>query len=78
MTARTTVMRDVTLIADRVLDRLAGGGQLLLLTDYDGTLAPIVPNPEAAKLPETVRADLWSARAVAARACRRGLRPRSG
>ena len=60
MTAWTTVMGDVTLIADRVLDRLAGGGHLLLLTDYDGTLAPIVPNPEAATLPETVRADLWT------------------
>jgi trehalose-phosphatase len=49
---------DVTLIADRVVERLADGGHLLLLTDYDGTLAPIVPNPDAARLPDAVRDDL--------------------
>ena len=49
---------DVCRIADLVLDRLGDDGHLLLLTDYDGTLAPIVPEPEAARLPETVRADL--------------------
>ena len=52
------VVSDVTLIADRVLDRLAGGGHLLLLTDYDGTLAPIGPSPDAARLPDAVRDDL--------------------
>src|SRR5215831_15706753 len=38
--ARTNEVRtdDVILIADRVLERLADGGHLLLLTDYDGTL----------------------------------------
>ncbi len=51
-------MSDVARIADRILDRLADGGHLLLLTDYDGTLAPIVPNPDAARLPEAVRDDL--------------------
>jgi trehalose-phosphatase len=50
--------RDVDRIADLVLDRLAGDGHLLLLTDYDGTLAPIASEPEAARLPEAVHADL--------------------
>jgi trehalose 6-phosphate phosphatase len=50
--------RDVDRIADLVLDSLADDGHLLLLTDYDGTLAPIASEPEAARLPETVRADL--------------------
>lgn len=51
-------MSDVTSIVDRVRERLADGGHLLLLTDYDGTLAPIVPVPGAAELPEAVRDDL--------------------
>src|SRR5262249_15232147 len=50
--------RYVDRIADLVLDRLAGDGHLLLLTDYDGTLAPIASEPEAARLPDAVRADL--------------------
>jgi len=49
---------DVDRIADLVLDKLGGDGHLLLLTDYDGTLAPISSEPEAAQLPEAVRADL--------------------
>ncbi len=53
-----TGMSDVTRIADWVRDWLADGGHLLLLTDYDGTLAPIVPNPDAARLPAAVHDDL--------------------
>ena len=51
-------MSDETSIAARVLDRLVDGEHLLLLTDYDGTLAPIVPTSDAARLPEAVQADL--------------------
>jgi len=61
-----TGMSDVTRIADWVLDWLADGGHLLLLTDYDGTLAPIVSNPDEARLPAAVHDDLqalaWSPR----------------
>ena len=35
--------------------RLRSAGQVLLLFDYDGTLVPIVPQPEAAAMPERVR-----------------------
>jgi trehalose-6-phosphatase len=42
----------VTPIADRVLDRLASGRHLLLLTNRDGTLAPIVQSSDAARLPQ--------------------------
>lgn len=51
-------VNDVTLIADRLQGRLANGGHLLLLTDYDGTLAPIAHSPHAAQLPDAVRDDL--------------------
>ena len=54
------MMSDVTRLADWVLDWLAGGGQLLLLSDYDGTLTPIVPNPAEARLTEAVHDDLQS------------------
>lgn len=48
-------MSTVARIADGVLDRLADGAHLLLLTDYDGTLTPIVPDPAEAQLPDAVR-----------------------
>lgn len=37
---------------------LAAGGSLLLLTDYDGSLTPIVPEPKGARLSREGRADL--------------------
>jgi trehalose-phosphatase len=46
---------NVMRIADDVLGQLADGAHLLLLTDYDGTLAPIVPDPSRAWLPDAVR-----------------------
>jgi trehalose 6-phosphate phosphatase len=51
-------MADVARITDWVVDWLGGGGRLLLLTDYDGTLTPIAASPEEAKLPPAVREDL--------------------
>ena len=51
-------MSDAAQIAARIVNQVAGGGHLLLLTDYDGTLAPIVQDPDAAKLPTEVREDL--------------------
>jgi trehalose 6-phosphate phosphatase len=39
------------------LDEIIGPG-LLCAFDFDGTLAPIVPQPDMAKLPETVRSHL--------------------
>src|SRR5215470_11237691 len=46
---------DVRRIAGEVLGRLTDGAPLLLLTDYDGTLAPLGPDPAAAWLPDTTR-----------------------
>jgi trehalose-phosphatase len=40
------------------LARACRAGRLVLLFDYDGTLAPIVPRPEQALLPEAVRTAL--------------------
>jgi trehalose-phosphatase len=51
-------MSGVTRIAEWVEDWLAGAGRLLLLADFDGTLAPITANPADALLPEGVRDDL--------------------
>lgn len=45
-------------LATWLIDWLAGGGSLLLLSDYDGTLTPIVDRPEEAWLPEATRDDL--------------------
>lgn len=39
-------------------EAFAAGARLLLLTDYDGTLVPIVPNPTEAWLAPEVRDDL--------------------
>jgi trehalose-phosphatase len=49
---------DLVRIFTRVGERLAAGESLLLLADYDGTLTPIVPDPEAAWLPRGVWDDL--------------------
>jgi len=54
-------MREVpsALLARReeLLRRIAGR-QVALFLDYDGTLSPIVPNPEDARLPEAMRTTL--------------------
>lgn len=41
-----------------VSQRLLRASQVLLLFDYDGTLTPLVPNPEQANLPPQVREHL--------------------
>jgi len=46
---------DVTRIARDVLGQMTDGTHLLLLTDYDGTLAPIAPDPAAARLSDATR-----------------------
>jgi len=53
-------MKDILSRAGREVLQQFAWSNVLLAFDYDGTLAPIVPNPEAATLPETVRADLWT------------------
>ena len=45
-------------VVSRISDWLAGGGCVLLMTDYDGTLTPIVGDPGEAWLPDGVRRDL--------------------
>ncbi|HEV8440620.1 MAG TPA: trehalose-phosphatase [Methylomirabilota bacterium] len=57
-------MSDAPRIVSWLDDWLAGGGRLLLLLDYDGTLTPIVETPHEASLPGTMRDDL---RALAGR-----------
>jgi trehalose 6-phosphate phosphatase len=49
---------EISSIALPVIRRLSSGGHLLLLTDYDGTLTPIVPTPDRAWLPRSVHDDL--------------------
>jgi trehalose-phosphatase len=49
---------EVASIAFRIIHQLTDARHLLLLTDYDGTLTPIVPTPDAAWLPRAVREDL--------------------
>ena len=51
-------MTEPSHIVSWLVDRLADGGRLLLLTDYDGTLSPLVDSPGDAWLPDAVRADL--------------------
>jgi len=51
-------MSDRERIRAWVGDWLAADGRLLLMSDYDGTLSPIVGNPAQAWLPADVRADL--------------------
>jgi trehalose-phosphatase len=53
-------MNDTSRIVDGLVERLGNGGHLLLLVDYDGTLSPIVADPDQARLPEAVRDDLRS------------------
>jgi len=52
------MMHEATRIGRWLADWLADGGHLLLLTDYDGTLTPIVSIPDEAWLPLAVRNDL--------------------
>jgi hypothetical protein len=49
---------DLGRIFAHVSDTFAAGGGVLLLTDYDGTLTPIVGDPADAWLPREVRDDL--------------------
>ena len=53
-------MSDVPRIAEWVADWLAHSGHLLLMADYDGTLAPTVSSPDDARLPARLRDDLRS------------------
>lgn len=46
---------DVRRVADAIVAALARGDELLLLSDYDGTLAPITEDPVAARLPSGIR-----------------------
>jgi trehalose-phosphatase len=48
-------MNDAWRIVDSLADWLENGGRLLLLADYDGTLTPIVDDPDDARLPDGVR-----------------------
>jgi trehalose 6-phosphate phosphatase len=45
---------------DEVRRAVAGSRRILLLLDFDGTLAPIVERPELAKLPEETRSLLFA------------------
>ncbi|MFQ5521000.1 MAG: trehalose-phosphatase [Candidatus Methylomirabilia bacterium] len=51
-------LRDYARILDELTQGVAAGGTLLLLTDYDGTLTPLVAEPEEAWLPAAVQTDL--------------------
>ena len=51
-------MNDVPSLVAWLADWLAGGGRLLLLSDYDGTLTPIVDRPDEAWLADATRDDL--------------------
>ena len=49
---------DAVVLADWLSHWLSGGGSLLFMTDYDGTLTPHVPDPAAARLEQGVRRHL--------------------
>ncbi len=51
-------MSDLARILSSASDWLAGEGSILLMTDYDGTLTPIVDDPADALLSEEVREQL--------------------
>jgi trehalose-phosphatase len=51
-------MSDAQRIMAWLEDWLAGGGQLLVFANFDGTLAPIVPSPDEVRLPKNVRDQL--------------------
>jgi trehalose-phosphatase len=51
-------VRDLARIFAEIKDVLSAGGDLLLLSDYDGTLTPIVSDPAEAWLNPVVRDDL--------------------
>lgn len=61
--ARECAMRNdsgenATVLADWLSHWLSGGGSLLFMTDYDGTLTPHVPDPAEARLEPDVRRHL--------------------
>lgn len=58
MRGDAAVSNDLQRILAWLTDWLAGGGGLLLMTDYDGTLTPIVPDPADAELAPDARAHL--------------------
>lgn len=51
-------MKDLARIFAELTEALAAGASLLLLSDYDGTLAPLVARPADARLPREVWDDL--------------------
>ncbi|HET7874138.1 MAG TPA: trehalose-phosphatase [Methylomirabilota bacterium] len=51
-------MSEVARVLQPLSDWLAGGGGLIFLTDFDGTLAPMVSDPGDVELPSHVRAHL--------------------
>lgn len=51
-------MKALARIFAQLTDGFAAGGSLLLLTDYDGTLTPLVADPAEARLAPEVRNDL--------------------
>jgi trehalose 6-phosphate phosphatase len=53
-------MNEPSRIVNWLVERFTNGGRLLLLTDYDGTLAPLADSPGEAWLSDAVRADLRS------------------
>jgi trehalose-phosphatase len=55
---RTGLVSDSTHILSWLAEWLEGDGSLLILTDYDGTLVPIVAEPDDAHLPPEVHEDL--------------------
>jgi len=52
------VSDDLIRVTSVLSEWLRAEGRLLLMTDYDGTLAPMVSDPADARLPRNVRADL--------------------
>jgi trehalose-phosphatase len=51
-------VKDLERIFSDLAEGFAAGGSLLLLSDYDGTLTPIVSDPEQARLDPVARDDL--------------------
>jgi trehalose-phosphatase len=55
---RIVVSDDLIRLTVRLVEWIRAGGGLVLVTDYDGTLTPIVADPAEARLAADVRADL--------------------